>query len=163
MKRTVLVAALLVAAATIVAPSMASGASPVSGNVASRSARSKADVQRAVAYWTPARMKSARPWKVTGAKAGAAAQTVPARRGKQVAVPAAAVSVARPYTNAPDKFNGKVFFSHGSVDYVCSGTLVNSPSKNVVWTAGHCVAEAAGLSAALGYRQRAARQPRKAV
>ena len=29
--------------------------------------------------------------------------------------------------------------------------------------AGHCVAEAAGLSAALGFRQRAARQPRKAV
>jgi len=29
-------------------------------------------------------------------------------------------------------------------------------------TAGHCVAEAAGLSAVLGYRQRAARQTRKA-
>jgi hypothetical protein len=56
----------------------------------------------------------------------------------------AAVSVPRPYTNAPDKFNGKVFFSHGATDFVCSGTLINNPTKNLVWTAGHCVADGQG-------------------
>jgi hypothetical protein len=143
MKRTI-VAALLIVAATIVAPSLASGAAPASGNISSPSTRSKADVQRAVAHWTPARMKAARPWKVAKVSNGAVADASPVHRGKQVAVAAAAVAVARPYTNAPDKFNGKVFFSHGSTDYVCSGTLINSPSKNVVWTAGHCVADGQG-------------------
>ncbi|NLT55438.1 MAG: hypothetical protein GXX79_12940 [Actinomycetales bacterium] len=35
--------------------------------------------------------------------------------------------------------SGKVFFSMGGSNYVCSGTVVNSEGKNSVWTAGHCV------------------------
>ncbi|MFC4337051.1 trypsin-like serine peptidase [Salininema proteolyticum] len=36
---------------------------------------------------------------------------------------------------------GKVFFHNpdDGLDYVCSGSVINSPSKNVVSTAGHCV------------------------
>ena len=44
-----------------------------------------------------------------------------------------------PYTNAPTRTHGKVFFTLGGVDYVCSGTALLSGNKSVVWTAGHCV------------------------
>ena len=35
--------------------------------------------------------------------------------------------------------HGKLFFSDGTYNYVCSGTAVDSTQGNVVWTAGHCV------------------------
>ncbi len=34
---------------------------------------------------------------------------------------------------------GKVFFTLGGVDYVCSGSAVTSPDRSTVLTAGHCV------------------------
>jgi V8-like Glu-specific endopeptidase len=39
----------------------------------------------------------------------------------------------------PNRTHGKVFFRSGGLDYVCSGTAVKSPSRSLVWTAGHCV------------------------
>lgn len=36
---------------------------------------------------------------------------------------------------------GKVFFTNGGVNYVCSGTIVNTEGKSTVWTAGHCVSD----------------------
>jgi V8-like Glu-specific endopeptidase len=48
-------------------------------------------------------------------------------------------------TEAPNRTHGKLFMFEGSTpSYVCSGTVVNSASKNTVWTAGHCVHEGAG-------------------
>jgi V8-like Glu-specific endopeptidase len=45
-------------------------------------------------------------------------------------------------TEHPYPTHGKLFMFEGSTPtYVCSGTVVNSASKNVVWTAGHCVHE----------------------
>ena len=45
-------------------------------------------------------------------------------------------------TDAPNRTHGKIFMFEGSTPtYVCSGTVVNSPTKNIVWTAGHCVHE----------------------
>ncbi len=34
--------------------------------------------------------------------------------------------------------HGKVFFTLGGLNYVCSGTSVNAPNKSLVVTAGHC-------------------------
>lgn len=34
---------------------------------------------------------------------------------------------------------GKLFFSKGGEDYVCSGAVVNTPNNSVVSTAGHCI------------------------
>lgn len=48
------------------------------------------------------------------------------------------------YTAAPYKTNGKVFFTQGGTNFVCSGTVVNTTNKSVVWTAGHCVHGGAG-------------------
>ncbi|MGH2791782.1 MAG: trypsin-like serine peptidase, partial [Actinomycetota bacterium] len=44
----------------------------------------------------------------------------------------------------PHVTHGKLFMLEGGVPIaVCSATVVNSVSKNVVWTAGHCVEEGA--------------------
>jgi IclR family transcriptional regulator, acetate operon repressor len=56
---------------------------------------------------------------------------------------------------------------HGFDGAVVAALSVSAPATRMTRdrltaTAGHCVAEAAGLSAVLGYRQRAARQTRKA-
>jgi len=47
------------------------------------------------------------------------------------------------YTTYPFTAVGKVFFSLGANNYVCSGAIVDS---NTVWTAGHCT-----FDSALGY------------
>jgi hypothetical protein len=44
--------------------------------------------------------------------------------------------------------NGKVFFTLGGINYVCSGTAVDaSAGINLVWTAGHCVTDGPGANA----------------
>ena len=40
---------------------------------------------------------------------------------------------------APLRTNGKVYFTMGALDYVCSGTVITSQIKRLVVTAGHCV------------------------
>jgi len=120
-------------------------------------------------YWTPARMASARSVDVVvpgrpqpagaialaspGAPvsvppalpAGRSAATVEAPEAQGQPIALAAASVPRPYTNYPDKVNGKVFFTKATGgDFVCSGTAVNSTNKSVVWTAGHCVHNGSG-------------------
>lgn len=87
-------------------------------------------------YWTQARMDAAEP---VGLDAPAAPERglecLPVARecAREVGDPAA----------APYSAHGKVFFSvtRGAApgDYVCSGTVVQSQTKSVVWTAGHCV------------------------
>ena len=52
--------------------------------------------------------------------------------------------VTTPYTQQPTSTHGKVFFTLGGNDYVCSGTALLSGNKSVVWTAGHCVNEGPG-------------------
>ncbi|MDQ3770956.1 MAG: hypothetical protein M3343_02560 [Actinomycetota bacterium] len=47
----------------------------------------------------------------------------------------------------PNRTHGKLFMLEGGVPFaVCSGTVVNSQLRNVVWTAGHCVHEGEGGS-----------------
>ena len=43
--------------------------------------------------------------------------------------------------------SGKVFFTLGGSDYVCSGNVVTSTSRDLVTTAGHCVNEGPGAFA----------------
>ena len=128
-----------------------------------------AEAETATGYWTPQRMKRAvdadlvRPGPRTEPTAASGAESKPA--GGPVSFPGTlgqagasqpapksdpvpaylAASVPRPYTNNPDKQNGKVFFSKYTSwgtyvgDFSCSGTSVNSAGKSLVWTAGHCV------------------------
>jgi hypothetical protein len=91
-------------------------------------AQDKAAVQQ---YWTAERMREAIP--AQKLRAGK-----PAGKGKK-GPKAAAQEIPPPYTAAPTRTNGKVFFSDGGLNYVCSGTALLSGNKSVVWTAGHCV------------------------
>jgi hypothetical protein len=95
-------------------------------------AQDKAAVQR---YWTPERMQNAIPAQklLAGAPAGKAKK----------AAKASAQQISPPYTTAPTRTNGKVFFSDDGLNYVCSGTALLSGNKSVVWTAGHCVHDGA--------------------
>ena len=95
-------------------------------------AQDKAAVQR---YWTAERMREAIPADMT-------LQGKPAGKPKKNAR-AAAQQIPPPYTSAPTRTNGKVFFSDGGSNYVCSGTALLSGNKSTVWTAGHCVHDGA--------------------
>lgn len=86
-------------------------------------ATTKAEQQRIVDYWTPSRMRNAIPL-------GKQQQM----KGKPGGGSSAVAEVAQP------RF-GKVFFSIGNSNYVCSGTATNSGNGDVVTTAGHCVSD----------------------
>jgi V8-like Glu-specific endopeptidase len=85
------------------------------------------------AYWTPERMRQAlpaaliEPGGATTFSAGPAA----AKHGSLHAV------VPKPRARGV-RTAGKVFFSKGLFDYECSGTVVRSPSRRLVLSAGHC-------------------------
>jgi hypothetical protein len=82
-----------------------------------------------VAYWTAKRMREAKPVELAKGGSNAGRGAYPFTRYEPTAYPAA---------------HGKVFFSDGGVNYVCSGTALTSGNESVVWTAGHCVNEGPG-------------------
>jgi hypothetical protein len=95
-------------------------------------AQDKTAVQQ---YWTAERMREAIPAdKVLSG-------SFPGRRKAPKLAPAQ--QIPPPYTSAPTRTNGKVFFSDDGLNYVCSGTAVLSGNSSVVWTAGHCVHDGA--------------------
>src|SRR4051812_3969698 len=67
------------------------------------------------AYWTAERMRDAKP-----------AERKPTANGKggKPAAAGSATEVPGPYTSFPTATNGKVFFTDGGVNYVCSGTAL---------------------------------------
>lgn len=112
-------------------------------------------------YWTAERMRNAVPGDVLADKAMK-------RNGKATAKPAAAllegaapstVEAAAPKrqsqtlqtkanaSETPVPHIGKVFFTLGGTNYVCSGNSVSSANKSTVTTAGHCVNEGPGAFA----------------
>jgi len=86
-------------------------------------------------YWTAERMENAIP----ADKQRAAAPAPKARKAQR----GTAQQIAPPYTSAPTRTNGKVFFTDDGLNYVCSGTALLSGNKSTVWTAGHCVHDGA--------------------
>lgn len=108
-------------------------------------------------YWTSARMKAAISLdKVSDRTAPRQTpNTIDKPQGKAESVkPATSVVTPKvkrsglsaqyvnphfPYYSFGARTNGKVFFTRSGVNYVCSGTVVNSEGKSTVWTAGHCV------------------------
>lgn len=88
---------------------------------------------KVVVYWTAERMRDAIP-------ADRRAPLAKPGSGGGTTTSAASTEVPLPYPSA----HGKVFFSDGGANYVCSGTAVSSVNQSVVWTAGHCVNEGPG-------------------
>jgi hypothetical protein len=119
-----------------------------------------------LAYWTPARLKSAVPVNVVHAGTAAPATASPGPTGKPGAVPGGAPpgavvasgGIPLPATTDPyDSFqvtradskkfpynlNGALFFTNNGSNFDCSATSVSShdssTAQNEIWTAGHCV------------------------
>lgn len=97
-------------------------------------------------YWTKERMRAAEPVDIL--IASGSPEPVPADEigspealaGKAPQRSAAVKSTVVPNpSDVPYRTHGKVFFSDGGSDYVCSGTVVVSSNESTVLTAGHCV------------------------
>jgi hypothetical protein len=103
-------------------------------------------------YWTPKRMRQAEPLvpgeglsagKPGDAGVGRPAYVAPASGNN--AQPARihggtprAVDVSAATGSFPERVHGKVFLTMDQ-NYVCSATVVRSPTHTLVWTAAHCV------------------------
>ncbi len=102
-------------------------------------------------YWTPERMRAAVPGDVLARKALERGNTSRAavEQGKSTRISGKA-GKGKPSLHtdeAPVSHIGKVFFTLGGVNYVCSGNSVASANKSTVSTAGHCVNEGPGAFA----------------
>jgi V8-like Glu-specific endopeptidase len=85
---------------------------------------SRGEAARAARYWTAARMRSAQP--------------LDEPRGAGLTAQASFAPVPEP-TVPPHSVNGRLFVRQGGQDGFCSATAINSPSRKLVLTAGHCV------------------------
>jgi V8-like Glu-specific endopeptidase len=121
----------------------------------------------AAGYWTPERMRAAVPGDVLAAKAVARQVIVPwqvngprqlngnglAGLGEQGSLTKIAGTSRKGKTSAlhkdelPVSHIGKVFFTLGGANYVCSGNSVAAGNKSTVSTAGHCLNQGPGAFA----------------
>jgi V8-like Glu-specific endopeptidase len=125
------------------------------GSTVEQDATGTAARAAAVRYWTPARMAAA----LRAADGGPTAKG-PASRTRRLIrrpPPAAAPWLAGDTDGAGLHWThggavgaavGKVFFTLGGEDYVCSGTLVGGKRPDVVLTAAHCVTGGPGKGGA---------------
>ena len=113
--------------------------------VISAAATTTAQQQRVASYWTAERMRAAKPADLGSDVASA---TAPARGA---AIKIADTGAKRPQqqmaTASITSTTGKVFFTLGGGNYVCSGSATSSSNRDVVTTAGHCVNEGPGAFA----------------
>lgn len=176
----VAVATTMVTATTAIGGITAASAASATGTTITSTAKLSPDVARNVrgsgveaehralaAYWSPARMKAAKPDTEMPAVKAAAASSRPANQARAAAKPqgaaqkiapaapkaapkvthsgpvAAAYDPMYPVGHPVARTVGKVFFTSFGVNYVCSGAIVNSEGKSQVWTAGHCLSSGA--------------------
>jgi V8-like Glu-specific endopeptidase len=110
--------ACLLAAALLASPAGAAAARlhPASGG--------PGEAARIARYWTPARMSTARPL------------DAPARG--PLTARASFTQVSEP-TSPPFAVNGRLFVRQGNERGFCSATAIDTPTRKLVLTAGHCV------------------------
>jgi len=130
-----------------------------------QAATTKAEHERIVDYWTPARMRSAVPGERLVADRDKASATGQVTAGSpQVIAPApkpdkpgggngggnggggSADGTGEYYTGGGEIVDttGKVFFTLDGTNYVCSGSSTSSSNRDLVLTAGHCLNEGPG-------------------
>jgi len=107
-------------AVLLVAPSGASA----SARLHPTSAAAAGEAARISHYWTAARMSATRP--------------LDAPRGGPLDALASFAQVVEP-TVPPYAVNGRLFVRQGGKEGFCSATAIDSPSRTLVLTAGHCV------------------------
>ncbi|MFC5719161.1 trypsin-like serine peptidase [Streptomyces gamaensis] len=120
--------------------------------------------EQARSHWTAERMRTAGPIPVPAERhtvqaqshrlaaqssAGTAAPAAVASRAQATAGLSGATAVSRSgvwnaHGRMPATTVGKLYFSTPRGNSECTATVVNSPNKSVVWTAGHCVSDGKG-------------------
>ena len=113
-------------AATAPSPSTAPSVSPAEAAAAERVAR----------FWTPERMRNARPLDLVVDGGGEARLELGA---PQPSVASASFLAVTTPDVPPYSFNGRIFIRRGKLTGFCSGTAINSPTRQLVLTAGHCI------------------------
>lgn len=95
-----------------------------------------AEAARVARYWTPERMRKARPLDLVVGAGGEARLRVgaPAAGGAGASFRPISTAGAPPYS-----FNGRIFIRRGKLSGYCSGTAIDSPTRQLVLTAGHCI------------------------
>jgi hypothetical protein len=86
-------------------------------------------------FWTPGRMAAARPLEMTvGRDGGADVHLGPGRPVARASYSLVATPEAPPYA-----WNGRLYVLQDGKEGFCSATAIDSPSRRLVLTAGHCV------------------------
>ncbi|TLM73277.1 serine protease [Pseudarthrobacter sp. NamB4] len=101
-------------------------------------------------YWTAEKMRNAIPGDVLAGKAlerGNRSKDSTVEKGKSSQVQATKGKPTIAQSEAPVSHVGKVFFTLGGSNYVCSGNAVSSINGSTVSTAGHCLNEGPGAYA----------------
>jgi hypothetical protein len=95
----------------------------------------RAEAARVARYWTPQRMRGARPLDLVVGAGG--------RSRLRVGAPKPSAGASFLNVSTPDvppySVNGRVFIRRGKLAGFCSGTAINSPTRQLVLTAGHCI------------------------
>jgi hypothetical protein len=121
-------------------PAAADPSSPDPSSPASRSGPSLSEaaaIARVERFWTPQRMAEARPLDYVSDGSG----SPQLRLGAPPAADGASASYAPVATprRPPYSVEGRIFLRQGGFDGYCSGTAINSPTRQLVLTAGHCI------------------------
>jgi V8-like Glu-specific endopeptidase len=139
-------------AALLVTLAGAGTASALPAAIGKRLHVSAEEARQTVRFWTPARIRAARPMSVIldrhsalrrhfAQPAPGRPHRVPGQRPASRGVRAArseTVPIGDPGL-VPYRVHGKVVAVAGRFLFYCSATVVNTPNKSVVFTAGHCV------------------------
>jgi len=152
--RSLATSLLSLSAAALLALTTAGGATAApaaSGDKEQPSVTSAAvDSTGAADYWTADRMRSAIPGDVLAGKAlerGNTSSAAPVEKGKNTRIQAGKGKTTLAKPEAAVDHIGKVFFTLGNANYVCSGNAIVSANKSTVATAGHCLNEGPGAFA----------------
>ncbi|MBS1886216.1 MAG: hypothetical protein JSU06_03420 [Actinobacteria bacterium] len=86
-------------------------------------------------FWTPQRMAAARPLELTVGRDGRAEVQL----GPRPRVARASYSVVESPEVPPYAWNGRLYVVRGGKEGFCSATAIESASRRLVLTAGHCV------------------------
>ncbi|HYJ21540.1 MAG TPA: hypothetical protein VEW07_05910 [Solirubrobacterales bacterium] len=132
-----LAASLALLASAVAWPAGAAAASPARSTAGAPALTEARQAARVARYWTPARMRNARPLDLVIGAAGKPRLRVGAPAEEALAG-ASFLPVSTPDL-PPYSFNGRIFIRRDGRSGYCSGTAINSPTRQLVLTAGHCL------------------------
>ena len=130
--------ALLGVGLALAVPTAASAATRIRVAAGASAATVQAEIAAVKRYWTPARMRDARPLEL-GLDASGGVHLEAGVPAAESGASASWAEVATP-SEFPYMVNGRVFVRQAGEGLYCSGTAINSPTRQLVLTAGHCVA-----------------------